>query len=133
MVFRVRSSGDRRRHGLGGCARVQPNPIQHATRHSPEFGADHIRVRHEANPGPRHGALPHHSEHQGFGGARCGGRISAAESRRKDHRGGHANGGSLAAAERPGCGDSGASQPYPPRFGGGQMRDRKVPHSTSSF
>lgn len=126
MVFGVRSAGDRRRHGLGGGAGVQPNALQHAARHSLEFGADHIPVRHEANPMPRHGAVPHHSEHQGPGCAGCGGGVSAAEFGREDHRGGHAHRGPLAAAELAGYCGSGFAQPHPTQFGRGQIIDNNT-------
>lgn len=116
MVLRVRSTSCGRGHGLVGGPRIQPDTVQHETRHSPERGPDHIPKRHETNTRPDHRALPHTSEHEGLGRAGHGVGILASEPRWWVRRGNHVIGWSSSPAELAGCRDAGASQAYSFRY-----------------
>ncbi|KAK8943704.1 putative esterase D14L [Platanthera guangdongensis] len=64
MGLRLCSPDCRRRHGVGGSSRVQPDSLQHSPRHRFKRRAHHIRERPERHPGPRHRPLPHTSKQQ---------------------------------------------------------------------
>lgn len=61
---------------------------------------------------PRDGAMPHHTEHEGSGGAGGGFRVPPPEPRRGVDCRGHVHRRSPPAVELTGCGSSGAPPTY---------------------
>lgn len=112
VVLRIRAFGSGWRHGLSGGSGVQPDLVQHAAGHSPKCGPDHIPVRFQEPIVPRDSALPHHTEHERFGGAGSGFRVPPPEPRRGVHCRGHVHRRSPPAVELAGCGGSSAPPAY---------------------
>lgn len=118
MVLRVRSSGRGWGHGFRSGSGIQPNLVQYETRHSAKRGADHFPKRHEANPRPHHGPVPHSSEYEGPGGPGGGVGVPSPTHRRRVHRRGHVVGRPFAPAELAGHRDSRAAQAHQARYCG---------------
>ena len=116
MVFWVRTTSRGRRHGFSGGPRIQPDPIQHETRHSLERRPNYIPKRYETSTKLGDRALPHNTEHEGLGRAGRGVGILASEPRRRVNRRSHVIGRSSSPVELAGRRGSGASQAHSFRY-----------------